>query len=194
MTCDHAPDQGMCRTCCPEMFPSEERIAAYNEWFRRYRAHHGKGWRKVERERAKDMRWLPALDGDPRALALYQRHYSCTNLAPLNRQFMPPGEKMVLLTVKCDALFGWLKNRVERYDKQQGVVCTVFRNESEHLSSDLILEAEEIAWAKWPGERLFTYVAADKVKSVNPGYCFKKAGWRKCGMSKGGLVLLEKFS
>lgn len=136
------------------------------------------------------MTWLPALDGDPRALALYQRHYSCRNHKPLNRQFMPPGEKMVLLTVGCDALFGWLKNRVERYDKQEGVVCTVFRNESSHRSSDLITEAMEIAWEKWPGERLFTYVDASKVQSVNPGYCFKKAGWHKEGVSKGGLVLL----
>jgi hypothetical protein len=139
-------------------------------------------------------RWLPALDGDPRALALYQRHYSCTNLAPANGQFMPPEEKMVLLTLECDALFGWLKNRVERYDKQEGVICTVFRNESAHLSSSLIEEACEIAWQKWPGERLFTYVDAGKVQSSNPGYCFIKAGWQKCGKSKGGLILLEKLA
>ena len=144
-------------------------------------------------------RWLPALDGDPRALALYQRHYSCSNPAPANRQFMPPGEKMVLLTLECDALFGWLKNRVERYDKQVGVVCTVFRNESQHLSSSLIEEAMEIAWQKWPGERLFTYIDPDKIRRINkrhrkarqPGYCFIKAGWRECGVSLQGLVLLE---
>lgn len=135
--------------------------------------------------------WLPALDGDPRALSLFQRHYSCTNTAPMNRQFMPPGEKMVLLTLECDALFGWLKNRVERYDRQEGVCCTVFRNESQHLSSDLVREADEIAWEKWPDRRHFTYVDAGKVSSANPGYCFKMAGWRQIGFSKGGLVLLE---
>ena len=139
------------------------------------------------------MIWLPALDGDPRALALYQRHYSCTNLSPKNRQFMPPGEKMVLLTRDCDALFGWVKNRVERYDKQVGVVCTVFRNESPYRSSELIEEASAIAWGKWPGERLFTYVDASKVASANPGYCFKMAGWQICGKSKGGLVILERL-
>jgi hypothetical protein len=139
------------------------------------------------------MNWLPALDGDPRALALFQRHYSCTNKAPANRQFMPPGEKMVLLTLRCDALFGWLKNRVERYDKQTGVCCTVFRNESASLSSHLIREADDIAWEKWPGERHFTYVDAAQVGSSNPGYCFLKAGWRKCGKSKRGLILLERL-
>jgi hypothetical protein len=137
--------------------------------------------------------WLPAQDGDPRALALYQRHYSCMNQRPLNRQFMPPGEKMVLLTQACDALFGWLRNTVERYDKQVGVCCQIFRNESPILSSVLIEEACELAWQKWPSERLFTYVDASKVRSVNPGACFKYAGWRQCGRSKAGLVLLERL-
>lgn len=137
--------------------------------------------------------WLPALDGDPRARALHQRHYSCTNRSPKNGQFMPPGQKMVLLTVRCDALFGWVKNVVERYDRQEGVCCTVFRNESPLLSSDLIREADEIAWEKWPGERHFTYVDPTRVGSSNPGYCFLKAGWRKCGKSKSGLILLERL-
>lgn len=137
------------------------------------------------------MNWLPALDGDPRARALHQRHYSCSNRKPKNGQFMPPGEKMVLLTLRCDALFGWVRNVVERYDKQEGVCCTVFRNESPILSSDLIREADAIADEKWPGERHFTYVDPGEVKSSNPGYCFLKAGWRKCGKSKGGLVILE---
>ena len=139
------------------------------------------------------MNWLPALDGDPRALALYQRHYSCTNKNPRNRQFMPPGEKMVLLTVRCDALFGWLKNVVPRYDKQVGVNCTVFRNESSMLSSALIEEADTIAWEKWPDKRHFTYVSPGKVASINPGYCFKKAGWRHVGESLSGLHLLERL-
>ena len=137
--------------------------------------------------------WLPAKDGDPRALALYQRHYSCSNFAPRNRQFMPPGEKMVLLTVDCAAVFGWLKNRVERYDHQVGVCCTLFRNEGSILSSQLVREADEIADERWPGERHFTYVDAKKVRSTNPGACFKLANWRHIGFSKGGLHLLERL-
>ena len=137
--------------------------------------------------------WIGTKDGDPRALALYQRHYSCKNQAPKNRQFMPPGQKKVLITLNCDAVFGWLKNTVERYDKQEGVCCTLFRNEGRIRSSDLILEAELIAWVKWPGERFFTYVDPGKIASRNPGYCFLKAGWRKCGTSKKGLILMEKL-
>lgn len=99
---------------------------------------------------------------------------------------------MVLLTPHCDALFVWRK--FESDDGQEGVNCAVFRNESSQLSSDLILEAEKLAWDKWPNERLYTYVAPKKIRSTNPGYCFLKAGWRKCGVTATHkLIILEKL-
>ena len=104
---------------------------------------------------------------------------------------MGPGTKIVLVTLNYDALFVWRK-AIYRRDGQTGVECSLFRNESTTLSSELIKEAMEIAWQRWPGERLFTYVADSKIKSVNPGCCFKKAGWRKCGRSKvNKLTILE---
>ena len=103
----------------------------------------------------------------------------------------PPGETLILLTDDEDALFGWVRNKVERYDHQVGVNCFVFRNESPLKSSSLIREAQDLAWGRWPGERLFTYVNAGRIRSVNPGACFKKAGWHRCGQSKSGLILLE---
>ena len=74
------------------------------------------------------------------------------------------------------------------------MASTVFRNEGPLLSSDLIREACGIAWERWPGERLFTHVNPSKVQSTNPGYCFLRAGWRRCGKTKGGLVILEYFA
>ena len=145
--------------------------------------------------------WLPALDGDPRAFAIMQRHYSYQDYAdgrrrdlsnPGRRLFVGPGAKMVLLSADCRALFVWRKF----IDKsgQLGVNCAVFRNEGNELSSRLILEAEQLAWERWPGERLYTYVNAKKVKSNNPGYCFKKAGWNTCGFTQSKrLVILEKY-
>jgi len=121
--------------------------------------------------------WVGVHDADPRAVALYRRHYSCK---PTRRRgnfdFMAPGDDLVLLTVDCTALFGWYKGTY-RLDGQQGVECSVFRNEGPLRSSDLILEAMDLAWRRWPGQRLFTYVWDAKVKSANPGYCFKMAGW-----------------
>jgi hypothetical protein len=141
-----------------------------------------------------DGHWLTSNKFDPRALALYERHYSARRYADRRKrtQFAPPGETMVLLTACCRALFVWVKNKVQRYDKQTGVNCAVFRNEGAALSSDLIREACELAWQRWPGERLFTYVADAKVRSSNPGFCFKAAGWRKAGRNKDGrLTILE---
>ena len=146
------------------------------------------------------MRWFGVKDGDPRAFALMRQHYSFQpykdgrrqNLNYRNRHlFVGPGGKMVLMTVDCQALFVWRKF----IDKsgQRGVNCAAFHNSGNELSSDLILEAEQLAWGRWPGERLYTYVNAKKIKSDNPGYCFKKAGWQKCGETKvNKLVILEK--
>lgn len=76
---------------------------------------------------------------------------------------------------------------------QTGVNCSVFRNEGPHLSSYLILEAEKFAQKRWPNERFYTYINADKINSENPGFCFKMAGWSLCGKTKiNKLLILEK--
>ncbi len=145
--------------------------------------------------------WYGSKDGDPKAFALMQRHYSFQpykdgrrqDLSNPNRHlFVGPGEKMVLLTTDCLALFVWRKF-IDK-SNQQGVNCAVFRNEGSSLSSSLILEAEQLAWQRWPGERLYTYVNHRKIQSPNPGYCFKCAGWQYCGLTVSKkLHILEKL-
>jgi hypothetical protein len=135
--------------------------------------------------------WLATKDGDPAAFALLKRHYSYRKYRD-NRPrtiFVGPGEKMVLVTEQYDALFVWRKFISD--DGQEGVNCAVFRNESQLLASDLIREAVSLAWQRWPGQRLYTYVNPRRIKSTNPGYCFKRAGWKECGRTKKGLVILE---
>ena len=136
--------------------------------------------------------WHEYKDGNPNALKLYERHYSCYHYADGRERklFVGPGEKMVLMTEKQDAIFVWRKFKDD--SGQQGLNCAVFRNESNILSSELILEAEKIAATRWPNERMYTYVNPAKVRSSNPGCCFKKAGWIPCGSTKGGLLILEK--
>ena len=137
--------------------------------------------------------WLPVRDGDARALGLYRRHYSRRHYADgrLPRLFVGPGEKMVLLTQGCDALFVWRK--FIDASGQSGVNCAVFRNEGQRLSSDLIRDACEWAWRRWPAARLYTYVNSQRIRSSNPGYCFLQAGWQRCGLTKGGLLILERL-
>lgn len=128
--------------------------------------------------------WFESKDGDDSARALFNRHYSRIKYRDGRQraQFVGPGGKMVLLSASGDALFVWRKFISD--DGQAGVNCAIFRNEGRVLSSLLILEAEELAWNRWPGERLFTYVDSKRVKSANPGCCFKKAGWKQCGITK----------
>lgn len=60
-----------------------------------------------------------------------------------------------------------------------GWTCTIFRRVSGGLASDMILDAELALEGKSCGPSgLLTYVAESKVRSSNPGYCFKMAGYR----------------
>jgi hypothetical protein len=136
--------------------------------------------------------WEVTKDGDPAAFALYLRHYSSRKRSPNSKLplFVGPGEKLVLVTAGGDAAFAWRKMSYS-LDGQRGVCCTLFRNESPHHSSRLIQEAMRLAWKRWPGERLYTYVDPKAIRSVNPGFCFKMAKWRTCGQTRRGLRILE---
>lgn len=140
--------------------------------------------------------WRQSKDGNAAGLLLHRRHYSRRRYADGRDPalFVGPGEKLVLLGHEDDALFVWRK--FIDASGQQGVNCSIFRNESPHLASAMILDAETWAEHRWPGERLYTYVNPSRIRSVNPGYCFKRAGWRACGWTGGRrpLLILEKVA
>lgn len=147
----------------------------------------------AHRPPAEGLLWYLTKDGDRSCLDLYERHYSSYRYRDGRKRvlFAGPGEKIVLRTAKGDAMLVWRKF----IDKsgQQGVNCAVFRNESPHLSSELIRQADAIADFVWPCHRLYSYVRKEAVRSSNPGYCFLCAGWRRWGMTKGGLLVPERL-
>lgn len=136
--------------------------------------------------------WWLTKDGDADCIDLYERHYSAYRYRDgrVRKLFVGPGEKVVLRTEAGDACFVWRKFKDD--SGQQGINCAVFRNESEYRSSDLIRQADEIADCLWINRRHYTYVDPKKVRSSNPGFCFLAAGWRRCGMTKSGLLVLER--
>jgi hypothetical protein len=136
--------------------------------------------------------WWVTRDGDRDCLDLYERHYSAYRYADGRERilFVGPGDKLVLRTERGDAFFVW--RRFIDDSGQQGVNCAAFRNESEHLSSALVRQADAIADATWTDRRHYTYVDREKVASKNPGFCFLAAGWQRCGRTKGGLLILER--
>ena len=139
--------------------------------------------------------WLAVKDGDPRARWLFGRHYSARRSRPTGTaKFVGPGEYICLITPDCGSMFVWRLFREVGQEQPRGVNCAVFRRENgSWLASDMILAAETHARARWPGEnRLYTYVNPERVRSPNPGYCFKMAGWKQSRITPGGLLELEK--
>jgi hypothetical protein len=129
-------------------------------------------------------------DDEMRQLA--DRHYSRRTVGA--KQFLYSGRKLVLRDAAGTILFGWLyPDPAMRMDAQTGATCAIFRNESTRRSSEIILEAEEHARRRWPEvTRFYTYVDPSKIESVNPGYCFKVAGWKYDGVSASGQHRLVK--
>lgn len=146
--------------------------------------------------------WQPVKDGNPTLFDMYMRHYSAYKYKdgrreniyyPNRRLVMGPGYKLCLLGTDYSAIFGWRVFKSD--DNQTGINCAFFRNESDHLSSRLILLAEKLAAVKWPDEnRYYTYVNPRKIRPTNrPGWCFIKAGYREVGITKSRkLIILAK--
>jgi len=138
--------------------------------------------------------WYLTKDGDVRLLEMYEQHYSAYEYKDGRERKLcvGPGEKIVLSTWDGDAFFVWRKFIDD--SGEEGVNCAVFKNESPHLSSELIRQADRIADFIWSGERHYTYVNPKRIKSTNPGYCFLRAGWRRCKhRTKSGLIILERL-
>lgn len=142
-------------------------------------------------------RWTVVPKFTPAAARLADGHYSRRTIG--SPQFMPPGQTLILMTAEADAVFGWWRpdpsSGIVAMNKLDGWTCTIFRNVSPHLSSELILEAEAELLARHDvgPDGLITYVWDSKVASANPGYCFKRAGWKATGRSADNRkTLLQK--
>jgi hypothetical protein len=141
------------------------------------------------------VRWVVSHRFDARALPLADRHYS--RRKPGSPQFVPPGRCLVLITPDADALWttSWPLAEFVRHRWAGAWTCSLFRNESPHLSSDLIREA--VAATRWrygepPPLGIITFVDASRVRRKrDPGRCFIRAGFAYAGETVGGLVALQ---
>lgn len=132
------------------------------------------------------MIWEVTNKFDKRCALLADGHYS--RRKPGSPQFMPPGETLVLTAP--GAVFGWWRphprSGIVAMNGLDGWTCTIFRNTSDVLSSEMILEAEVHLLRSERGcgpDGMLSYVWDRKVRSVNPGYCYKIAGWSRRGRS-----------
>lgn len=140
-------------------------------------------------------RWFQVTKFDKRAVALADRHYSRRKVG--SPQFMPPGQTIVLVTECARAVWGWWRpdprSGIRQMNGLDGWTCTIFRNESPLLSSDLVLDAECFLADTGHGcgaDGMLTYVWDAKLRSSNPGFCFQCAGWTKRSRSADGRKTL----
>lgn len=132
--------------------------------------------------------WHLSNRADKRALPLADRHYNRQKIgAP---QFVPPGRCLVLLTVNADALWitSWPFAQYVKHAWAGAWVNSLFRNESPHLSSDLIREAIAATRAYWPDVPelgLVSFVDSRKIRRKrDPGRCYRRAGFRHVGFTR----------
>jgi len=156
----------------------------------------GSGMTKRQAQLFTDAPWVEVKDGNDTARTIFDQHYSRYTYADGRKPklFIGPGQKLVLITPDASSLCAWRKF-ISR-DAQEGVNCAIFRHEGSGRASDLLRSAMGIAWRRWPGERLYTYVDPRGVKPTwragRPtwGHCFYEAGWCFAGLTKGGLHVL----
>lgn len=141
------------------------------------------------------MHWTPSHRFDRRALPLADRHYN--RQRPGTPQFVPPGRCVVLLAADATALWvtSWPLAAYTRHAWAGAWVNTLFRNEGPALSSALIRQAvaaTRYAWGEPPALGMVTFVDRLQVRAKpDPGRCYRRAGIRPCGLTKGGLVALQ---
>lgn len=126
------------------------------------------------------MRWWLSHRADPKARVLADRHYNRQNIGAAG--FVPPGRCLVLVTKPNEAF--WVSSypyaEYVRHAWAGAWVCSAFRNEGPHLSSELIREAVACTLWKWeaPPLGMITFVDRSKVRQ-------RRAGWGKCYLRAG---------
>lgn len=143
-----------------------------------------------------EMRWQRSWRADPVAVKIADRHYNRQSHG--SPQFVPPGRCVVLRTPLGDAVWvtSWPFAEHVKHSWPGAWICSIFRNESEHLASELIEEAVAATLAVWPVPPelgMITFVDAGKVRHKrDPGRCFRRAGFRDVGFTREhGLLAMQ---
>ena len=142
------------------------------------------------------MPWHLSNRADPRGAALADRHYS--RKTPGAAQFTPPGRCVVLLTSAGNALWvsSWPYPQYVKHAWRGAWLCSLFRNESQVLSSTLIAQAVAATrwqWGEPPALGMVTFVDIGRgvATSATQGAAFARQAGKQVGLTKGGLVVLQ---
>lgn len=140
--------------------------------------------------------WRLSWRACPRARRLADRHYP--RQSPGHPDFVPPGRCLVLLTGDGSAVWVTSWPEFAQHAWAGAWVNSLFRNEGDYLSSDLIRHA--VAHTRWtwpvvPDLGIVSFVNADLVRRKrDPGRCYRKAGFKHVGFTKSGLWAFGQFA
>jgi hypothetical protein len=145
------------------------------------------------------MQWQRSHRFDARALPLADRHYNRRKVG--SPQFVPPGRCLVFLTPDESALWttSWPFAAFVRHAWPGAWVNSLFRREPEcaTLASELITMAVAATRALWPNVPplgIVSFVDPTKTRHKrDPGRCYRRAGWRHVGFTKGGLWAFQQL-
>jgi hypothetical protein len=163
------------------------------------------------------MAWELSSSSDQRALAVvdglgrfhrYGPHYS--RRTPGSKTFTGVGEEIVLVHSSGRAVWAVVRQRTpaprgsgSSRGRDGPTAATkyvwrnmMFRNLYAGIASELIVEATERTYEEWvrrygklPDERLRTEVDVRRVRSSEPGRCYRLAGWEDGPTRNGKLIL-----
>lgn len=165
------------------------------------------------------MKWILSSSSAPDALAIvdgtgrwasHGPHYS--RRTPGSRTFTGIGQEIVLITEDASAVWAVVRQRTPsargtggsrgRTGVSDPLPRFVWRNMCfrnlvpSTLSSELILAATTRTYEEWakkygalPCEALRTEIDPRRVRSPNPGYCYKKAGYHNTRRARGKIYL-----
>ena len=140
--------------------------------------------------------WRESWRTDPAVRPVADRHYNRQHIGAQN--FVPPGRCLVLSA--CHGVAFWVTSwpfaEYVRHAWAGAWVCSAFRRESgPWLASDMIRAAVAATRAKWPMTPdlgMITFVDERHVRRKrDAGRCYLKAGFKRVGETKGGLVALQ---
>ena len=139
------------------------------------------------------MNWRLSHRADPAARLIADRHYNRQKVG--SAQFVPPGRCLVLLANPALWVTSWPFAEYVKHEWAGAWINSCFRNEGAGLSSDLIRQAIAVTrwhWPDVPDLGMVTFVDRSKVhRKRDYGRCYRRAGFRVCGETKGGLLALQ---
>lgn len=143
------------------------------------------------------MIWRLSDRAEPAAVAIADRHYN--RQKPGTRQFVPPGSCRVFVS-QCGRAVWVTSWPIADYVKHAWAgawVNSCFRNEGAGLSSELITDAvaaTRYVYGDPPALGIVSFVDASKVRHKrDPGRCYRRAGWKHVGFTKGGLWAFQQL-